>query len=303
MLLPSCPWCSVPSNTSRSPSFDFTLALLLSGFPCWLVRNFSFDSRCIKNMLAMKRWKQLRTDSELIYTLKFQNRQIKNIILWSMKTLYNLIASSWWLKVLWFAGVICPLRFRQKLAWTSTEWKTRPLSISRNSWAGHILPSDLMILVIAMLNVQFFPTPHLWQLPFHPPFLAMTMASMWYVIQLLFSDFWKMPLIRNQIWVGDICRRFWEVRGGIRKLHSVIPASALSPSVSPPSRTSYFNLTSGHISGENSNLGKKNTLTPVFTQHYLIGKGMRKQLKCHQQMTGLRKLYIYVYIYYMCIPL
>lgn len=59
----SCPRRSLPFKYIQEFSFDFTLALLLSGFSHYLVRNFSFDSWCIQSKLAMMRWKLLLNDS------------------------------------------------------------------------------------------------------------------------------------------------------------------------------------------------------------------------------------------------
>ena len=49
--------------------------------------------------------------------------------------------------------------------------------------------------------------------------------------------------------------------------------SSVSQSFSPSGTSHFSNLTPGHISGENSNLGKKNTLTPMFIAAlFTIGK-------------------------------
>ena len=125
------------------------------------------------------------------------------------------------------------------------------------------------------------------------------MAGMWYVTQVLLSDFWKMPFIQDK-YEQETFAEDSGVRAAWRKLHCVIPTSALSPSVSPHQEPpTSDNLTPGHISGENSNLGKKNTLTPVFIAAlFTIGKTW-KQLKCPSTDDWFKKI-LYIYMYITC---
>ena len=75
--------------------------------------------------------------------------------------------------------------------------------------------------------------------------------------------------------------------------------SQSSPHQEPPTSG---NLTPGHLSGENSNLGKKNRLTPMFIAAlFTIGKTW-KQLKGPSTDDWFKKLKkkknIYIYIFH-----
>ena len=205
----SCLRCPLPFRYSQEFSFDFTLALLSSGFSHWLVRNFSFDSRYIKSKLAMKRWKLPFTDSGAELTRhSFKMNEIQNIM-YSRETLYNPTPapSGWKSSGLW--GWFYPLRFRQ-------DWSEPLESEKLNTlWVfPGILEQDIFFQVTSrfwslLASSQCSVLPSLTSgncSPFLPPFLPLwsqicnTTPFLWFL---------KNATHPRQVWVGAICGRFW----------------------------------------------------------------------------------------------